>query len=151
MAGYLADRVTRRFRGGRMAFAACAALVSIPLWLGVLFAGNVVLLLAANVVLYGLAIMWVGPAAADIHDIAGPRLRGLGIGIFFSIVNLVAYGLGSPLIGRINDILGATTDPAQMRLSLLVCPAACALSALLLWLGSRARATASEAAPRPVS
>jgi MFS family permease len=143
MAGYLADRLTRRFRGGRMAFAACAALLSIPLWLGLLFASNFVVLLAVNVVLYGLAIMWVGSAAADIHDIAGPSLRGLGIGIFFSIVNLVSYGAGAPLIGRLNDVLGVTTDPARMRLSLLVCPAACLVSALLLWLGSRARGAAS--------
>lgn len=65
--------------------------------------------------------------------------RGLAIGIFFSIVNIVAYGFGGPLIGRISDILGVAKNPDQMRLSLLVCPIACALGAMLLWMGSKAR------------
>ena len=143
MGGYFADRFSRSFRGGRMAFTACAALVSVPLWLALLFTNQMIGLLLLNVMLYGLAIMWVGPAAADIHDIAGPNLRGLGIGIFFSVANLLAYGIGAPLIGRINDNLGVMAHPEQMRVSLLVCPVACALSALLLWLGSRAKAAST--------
>jgi MFS family permease len=142
LGGYYADRFSRRFRGGRMAFTACAALASIPLWLGLLYANNLMVLLLLNVVLYGLALMWVGPATADIHDIAGPNLRGLGIGIFFSIANIAAYGIGSPLIGKLSDALGVATNPEQMRIALLVCPAACALSAVLLWMGSRAREAA---------
>ncbi|MCU1229242.1 MAG: hypothetical protein JWO97_2126 [Acidobacteria bacterium] len=142
LGGYYADRFSRKFSGGRMAVTACAALASIPLWLGLLYINNLVVLLLLNVVLYGLALMWVGPAAADIHDIAGPNLRGLGIGIFFSIANIAAYGIGSPLIGKLSDVLGVVTNPEQMRIALLVCPAACALSALLLWMGSRARAEA---------
>ena len=110
-----------------MAFTAWAAAASIPLWLIVLFANNLMLIVIVNAVLYGLAILWVGPATADIHDIAGPKLRGLGIGIFFSIVNLVAYGAGAPIIGRISDKLGVATDASQMRVALLVCPLACAL------------------------
>jgi MFS family permease len=101
-------------------------------------------LLVVNIVLFGLALMWVAPATADLHEIAGPHLRGLGIGIFFSAVNLVAYAVGSPLIGKLNDRLGVATDPGQMRLALLVCPAACALAAVLLWLGSRAREAGGE-------
>ena len=139
LGGYVSDRFRRLGRGGRMAFSAWAALASIPLWLGLLFVDNVTLLVSLNVVLFGLALMWLAPASADLHEIAGPNLRGLGIGIFFSTVNIVAYGIGSPLIGRLNDQLGVATDPGRMRLALLVCPLACALAALLLWLGSRAR------------
>jgi MFS family permease len=139
LGGYVSDRFRRLGRGGRMAFSSWAALASIPLWLGLLFVDNVTLLVSLNVVLFGLALMWLAPASADLHEIAGPNLRGLGIGIFFSTVNIVAYGIGSPLIGRLNDQLGVATNPGQMRLALLVCPIACALAALLLWLGSRAR------------
>ncbi|MES1240869.1 MAG: MFS transporter [Acidobacteriota bacterium] len=139
LGGYVSDRFRRLGRGGRMAFSAWAALASIPLWLGLLYAGNVTVLVALNVVLFGLALMWLAPASADLHEIAGPNLRGLGIGIFFSTVNIVAYGIGSPLIGKLSDQLGVAADPGRMRLALLVCPAACALAALLLWLGSRAR------------
>jgi MFS family permease len=141
--GYHSDRFSRRFAGGRMAFTALAAAISVPLWLAVLFANNLTLVVIVNIVLYGLALMWVGPATADVHDIAGPHLRGLAIGIFFSIVNIVAYGFGGPLIGRLSDVLGVAKNPDQMRISLLACPIACALGALLLWMGSRAKRLSS--------
>ena len=139
LGGYFSDRVSRKLRGGRMAFTSLAALASVPLWLGLLFTNQLTVLVAVNVALYALAILWVGPATADVHDLAGPHLRGLAIGIFFSIVNLGAYFVGSPLIGLFSDRLGVATNPEMMRYSLLVCPAACALGALLLWLGSRVR------------
>ena len=139
LGGFFSDRVSRRLRGGRMAFTAAAAALSVPLWVALLFVDDLMALLVVNVVLYALAILWVGPATADVHDLAGPHLRGLGIGVFFSTVNIVAYGIGSPLIGRISDALGVSTNPEMMRYSLLVCPIACAAGALLLWMGSRAR------------
>jgi MFS family permease len=135
--GYASDRFRRFGKGGRMLFSTCAALASIPLWLALLFSDNTALLLILNFVLFGLALSWLGPAAADVHDIAGPHLRGLGIGIYFSTVNIVAYGVGSPVIGKLNDWLGASTAPLQMRYSLLICPVACVLAAALLWRGSR--------------
>jgi len=140
--GYFSDRLRRVLPGGRMAFTSTTALLSVPLWLALLFANDIRTLLAINVVLYALAILWVGPATADVHDMAGPHLRGIAIGIFFSTVNIIAYGIGSPLIGKLSDALGVATNPEQMRYSLLVCPIACAIGALLLWMGSRARATA---------
>src|SRR5882672_7817973 len=66
------------------------------------------------------------------------NLRGLGIGIYFSTVNIFTYGIGSPLIGKLSDVFGVSSRPGLMRYSLLVCPAACALSALMLWRGSQA-------------
>jgi MFS family permease len=144
LGGFFSDRFSRIFSGGRMAFTATAALVSVPLWFLLLFVNNIVLLVIVNIVLYALALMWVGPATADVHDLAGPHLRGLAIGIFFSTVNIFAYGIGSPLIGKLSDVLGVATAPEQMRLSLLICPVACVLGALLLWMGSRARAREQE-------
>jgi MFS family permease len=130
--GVLSDRFSRLTRGGRMAFTAAAAVLSIPLWIGVLFAGNLMLAFGLNVVLYACALMWVGPATADVTDIAGPNLRGLAIGIFFSIMNITAYFIGSMTIGKLSDVYG-------LRMALLLCPAACAAGAVLLWMGSRAR------------
>jgi MFS family permease len=143
LAGYFSDRFGRLFGGGRLAFTAAAATASVPLWLALLFANNLATLLAVNIVLYALAILWVGPATADVHDLAGPHLRGLAIGIFFSAVNIAAFGLGSPLIGKVSDLLGVATDAQQMRYSLLLCPIACAIGAALLWMGSRARSVAA--------
>jgi MFS family permease len=139
LGGYFSDRFRGWGPGSRMAFSALAALVSVPLWLGLLFGKDLGLLMALSIPLYGLALIWLAPAIADLHEIAGPHLRGLGIGIFFSVVNIMAYLVGSPLIGRLSDVLGVAAAPGRMRLALLVCPIACALAALLLWLGSRAR------------
>jgi MFS family permease len=136
--GYISDRLRRFGKGGRMLFSMWAALLSVPLWLILLFNYNTPLLLVLNSLLFGLALSWLGPAAADVHDITGPHLRGLGIGIYFSTVNIAAYGIGSPLIGKLSDLLGVSTTPVMMRYSLMVCPLACALSALMLWKGNRA-------------
>ncbi len=132
LGGYFSDRFRRISPGGRMAFTAAAAAVSVPLWIGLLTITNLPLLVAVNVVLYGLALMWVGPATADVTDIAGPHLRGLAIGIFFSLVNISAYLVGSMTIGKLSDLYG-------LQNALLICPVACAIGAVLLWMGSRAR------------
>jgi MFS family permease len=145
LGGYFSDRVSRMLRGGRMAFTSAAALASVPLWIAMLFLDNLAVIVPVNIVLYALAILWVGPATAEVHDIAGPRLRGIAIGVFFSIVNITAYGLGGPIIGKLSDLLGVAANPEQMRYSLLVCPVACALGALLLWMGSKARERAHPA------
>lgn len=137
LGGYMADRLRRRGRGGRMLFSACAALLAIPFWLALLFSNSLWALLLANFVLLGLSLIWLGPAAADVHEIAGPKLRGLGIGIYFFAVNIAAYAIGAPLIGKINDLLGAAQNPTGMRYALLVSPLACAFSSLLLWYGSK--------------
>lgn len=137
LGGYVSDRLRRVGRGGRMLFSACAAAFSVPLWLALLFSDNLMVLAFVNFILLGLALMWVGPAAADVHEIAGPHLRGLGIGIYFFTVTVAAYGIGALLIGKLNDWAGVTANPQMMRYTLLVCPTASALGALCLWLGSR--------------
>jgi MFS family permease len=135
--GHLADKFRRFGRGGRMLFGALAALIAVPFWLLFIFSGNLLLLLIANLVLLALSLVWLGPAAADVHDIAGPELRGLGIGVYFFAV-IIAYGIGSLVIGQVNDWLGATTAPLNMRFSMLLCPLACLVAAVSLWRGYRA-------------
>ena len=132
--GYLADKFLRFGRGGRMLFAGLAALIAVPFWLLFIFSGNLLLLLIANLVLLALSLVWLGPAAADVHDIAGPQLRGLGIGVYFFAV-ILAYGIGSMIIGQVNDWLGVTTTPLNMRFSMLLCPLACLVAAISLWRG----------------
>jgi predicted MFS family arabinose efflux permease len=136
LGGYLADRFRRFGRGGRMLFGALAALIAVPFWLLFIFSGNLLLLLIANLVLLALSLVWLGPAAADVHDIAGPELRGFGIGVYFFAV-IIAYGIGSLVIGQVNDWLGAATAPLNMRFSMLLCPLACLVATLSLWRGYR--------------
>ena len=74
---------------------------------------------------------------ADVHEISGPHLRGLGIGVFLCLVHVLSYGVGAPLMGKVNDLLGAATNPGVMRYGFLISPLSCAIAAVLLWRGSK--------------
>jgi MFS family permease len=137
LGGYLSDRL-RRFRpGGRMLLGSAASLIAVPFWFVLLFSYNVPLLLVANFILLGLSLIWIAPAMADVHDISGPHLRGLGIGTFLFLAHVLAYGIGAPLMGKVNDLLGATTNPGVMRYGFLISPISCVVAAVILWRGSR--------------
>ena len=120
-----------------MLYGAIVAILCVPFWAILLTTDSVYLILLANLFLLFLALAWFGASTADVTEISGLNLRGLGIAIFFFFVNISAYFIGSNLIGKLNDYLGATENPQMMRYSLLVCPIACLLSAVCLWFGSR--------------
>jgi MFS family permease len=138
LGGFLSDRMRRHGPGGRMRLGWIASLCAIPFWIMLLFSSNVPVLLIANYILLGLSLIWIAPAMADVHELTGPYLRGLGVGVFVCLIHVVAYGIGSPLIGLLNDLLGAATNPGVMRYTFLVNPICCILAAILLRRGSRA-------------
>ena len=135
--GMIADRVREKVKGGRMVVTAAAASICAVLWTVFLSVEMLPVKIGCYFLLAGLGLIWLGPGAADVHDIVGPRLRGLGVGVYFFTVNIIGYGVGPPLIGRLNDIAGAGQNPAAMTIGLIVCPIACAVAALMLFLGSR--------------
>lgn len=137
--GVLADRFQARAVGGRLLFTALLALLCAPLWLLLLRAQSVPFVLIPFALLMALGLSWLGPAAADMQDLVAPRHRGLGIGVYFFVVNVLASGLGQPIIGAISDHLHVGAEPWRMRQSLLVCPAAALLSAVLLLLARASR------------
>lgn len=135
--GAIADRFRARSRGGRMQFTALAVLCCAPLWAALLLSGVMPVMIACFFLLSGLNLIWLGPAAADMHDVVGPKLRGLGVGVYFFVVGIIGYGIVPPIIGKLSDALGSAHDPLQMRYAFLVFPISCALGAVLLWLGNR--------------
>lgn len=143
--GVIADWFRLKFDGGRMIYGAILAFLSLVLWLLILFSDNFYLIIPLGFILIFTALAWLGAAAADVTEIAGANLRGLAVAIFFFVVNITAYLIGSNIIGKLNDIAGIVTNPAtkitenaeMMRYTLLVCPLACLLGGLLLLFGSR--------------
>jgi len=121
-----------------MRLGAVASLLAIPFWIVLLFSFNVPLLLAAQAILLALSLMWIAPSMADVHDMTGPHLRGLGVAVFVCLVNIAAYAVGSPLIGKLSDILGAATNPGVMKYAFLVSPISCIFASIILWRGSKA-------------
>ena len=136
LGGVLSDRLRESGPGGRMRLGSVAALFAVPFWIMLLFANSVPLLLVANFILLGFSVIWIAPSMADVHEMTGPYLRGLGVGVFICLVNIAAYGIGSPLIGKLNDLFGAATNPGVMRYGFLVSPICCVLASILLWRGS---------------
>ena len=65
--GRIADFWRVRHPGGRMRFAAACAAACAPLWLILLFAPGLVPAAIAYVLLLGLGLAWLGPAAADVE------------------------------------------------------------------------------------
>lgn len=137
LGGFLSDRMRQHGPGGRMRLGWIASLLAIPFWIMLLFSSSVPLLLVANYILLGLSLIWIAPSMADVHEMTGPHLRGLGVGVFICLVHIAAYAIGSPLIGKLNDVLGAATNPGVMRYSFLVSPISCILAAIFLRRGSR--------------
>ncbi len=133
--GAIADRFRRKWHRGRMLYGALLSIISIPFWLLLIFTDNIYLILLSNFVLLMAGLGWLGAAAADVTELAGINLRGLGISIYFFSVNITAYLIGSNLIGFLNDKFGATENPSMMRYALLICPISCLLSAICLLFG----------------
>ena len=143
--GAIADWFRQRFPGGRMLYGAILCLISLVLWLLILFTDNFLLIIPAGFVLLFAALAWLGAAAADATEIAGANLRGLAVAVYFFSVNIFAYIIGANLIGKLNDVAqivtdsktGITANAEMMRYTLLVCPVSCLLGAICLFVGSR--------------
>ena len=144
--GRLADAWRARTPGGRLRFSATAALICVPLWVGMLRAPSFGVALVFLAPLLAAALVWLGPAAADLAEMVSPRDRGLAVGLYFLGVNAVGYGLGPPALGGLAERLGSAADPTKVGDALLVCPVACVVAAGLLLVGARRRESASAAA-----
>lgn len=137
LGGWIADKINAKRPGGRMIFSAIVALLSMPLWFILLYSHNIVFQFIIVGVLLGLSLSWLGAAAADVNDIAGPHLRGLAVGLYFFIVNAIGYGIAPVVYGKINDVTNVMQQPELMRYTLLLSPAACVISAVVLYISSR--------------
>ena len=135
--GAIADWFKRKSKGGRMFYGAILSAVSLVLWLTILFTDNFSIIIPAGFILLFAALAWLGAAAADATEISGANLRGLAVAVYFFTVNIFAYIIGANLIGKLNDILGATANPQMMRYALLVCPISCACAAICLFVGGK--------------
>lgn len=150
--GVAADAMQRRWPGGRLLFGAAAAAGTALAWFVLLNAGSVPVAIGACGVAMALGLAWLGPASADVQDLVAPEHRGTAISTYYLVVNAIGFGVGPPLIGAINDAIGAATDPGLLASSLLVCPVAASLGALVLLGGARSRASNGiDGIPAPAS
>lgn len=137
LGGWFADKFRMKREGGRMLFSSLLAFICIPIWFLILFVPNIIFQFICISILLGLALAWLGPASADVNDLAGPNLRGLAVGMYFFVVNVIGYGIAPPLYGKINDLLNVTQNPSVMKTTLILSPVACLIAGVLLYTGSK--------------
>jgi MFS family permease len=135
--------------GGRLRFAAVAALVAAPLSYFAIglprgtAATAIVLLMGA----YGLWQMYYGLVYAAIQDLVGPALRGTAMAVYFLIMYLCGGAFGPLLVGSLSDHFakiaageGALPEEARafgLHAAMYVIPAMSLVLAAVLWLGAR--------------
>jgi MFS transporter, Spinster family, sphingosine-1-phosphate transporter len=136
-AGWLSDRLRRRGPGGRMRFTALLSLAAAPLWIWMLNTRTLDVALVIYAVLTTISLGFLGPSSADVQDRVGPNQRGIAAALSIFCGNLLGSVIGPPIIGKLSDVLNVTAHPEMRRLSLLVCPAAALLSALVIYAASR--------------
>jgi MFS family permease len=113
-AGWLADRLAQRDRRWFAWLPAISFLVSIPFWVGLLWAPTwqLALLFAAGPML--LNNMYLAPALAIVQNAVPPARRTVSGAVLLFVLNLVGLGVGPPYVGRIADAMDAAHGKASL-------------------------------------
>ncbi len=103
--GLLADRLTRRWPGGRMILSAVMFFVAAPLTYLAIDVGPGRPLAFSIPMALGVAAMYVYYAAtySTIQDLVEPSLRGVAMATYFCAMYLLGASLGPVLMGKLSD------------------------------------------------
>jgi MFS family permease len=135
LGGVWADRWRRSQGGARFYVGVCAAILPLPLVVGVLATGSTSLAFALAIAANGLTSLWIGPGASTVQDLVAPRVRGTAAAAYLLVVTFVGLALGPYTIGRLSVAWG------DLRLAMLAVLVVNPLAALLLLIGARRLAT----------
>lgn len=106
-AGFIADRVARRFPGALAWLPAIGFLLATPLQILGYTVGGVapaLALLAAGMLAQ---YLYLGAMYAIAQGVSPPRIRATSAAILILVVNLIGYGFGPPVVGWLSDTLAA--------------------------------------------
>ena len=135
-AGWLADRLVRRYPNALAWLPALGFFIATPFYLVGYMMPNIWVALPFLIVGAVTHYFYLGCMYATTQGIVQPRLRATATAVLLFIVNLLGYGLGPPVIGALSDFL------ANMHMGTLgVAPTLCEGAAAT---GNAACAAASE-------
>lgn len=137
--GALADQWQQRSPNGRSLFIATLGGLAAVAWVVLLRGPTGAPLVAAYAVLAFTGLGWLGPAAAEVQARVPAELRGLGIAVYFLVVNLLGYGIAPLVIAAVSD------RTAQLGQALLILPICCVAAGLVLALPAVARGRSNVA------
>ena len=122
--GYVADRVQKRLKYGRILVMACAFLAAAPFLLVAIQSEEKWMVLAGFFVSMFFMSWYHGPTTAVLHDLTPQRAHATAVGVYMFATQLVG-ALGPLLIGRISDM-------SDLQIGLQAATAVMVFGALLL-------------------
>ena len=142
----------RTRNGGRLRFAAAAALVAAPIAYAAirLPSGHAGVAVGLLMIAYGLWQMYYGLTYAAIQDVVGPALRGTAMAIYFLVMYLCGGAFGPLALGALSDRLaGGTGEAARaagLHQAMYAIPALSLMLAIVLWCAARSVTPSRELA-----
>ncbi len=132
--GFLADRVRHYTQRGKLYIGLAAAVLSIPIGMGLLLTENVIIAYILNFLFSVISSSWVGPAASTINDLVLPRMRAVASAFYILMVTFIGLALGPYIMGRISDSLteSGLSSAASLQQGMLWGLASLAFAALAL-------------------
>jgi MFS family permease len=131
LGGLWADRWRRTQVAARFYIGLVAALLPLPIVVGMLATDSTPLALVLGIVGNAATSMWIGPGVSTVQDLIAPRVRATATAAYLLVVTFIGLALGPYTIGRLSVALG------DLRLAMLIALAANPAAALLLLLAAR--------------
>ena len=135
--GLLAERLGRRDARWRVYVPALACMFCCPLYLLFLLVPSI----AASLFWLLLATLctsaYIGPAFAVYQSVSKVRMRAFASATFLFFGNLIGLGIGSALVGWLNDHLHARYGDLAIRYSLIAPSVTALLGGMLFWVAAR--------------
>jgi len=119
--GFLSDRLSRRWRNGRMLLLALTGILTLP------FAVAAPLVENANLAVYLLipstffATFTTGAGPSAMQELMPNKMRGIASAVMIFVVSIIGLGLGPSAIAFMTDFI--LQDESQLRYSIAVVPA----------------------------
>jgi MFS family permease len=120
--GVWADRWRQNNPVARLYVGIAAALLPLPLVIGLLTTDSIALAFALAVVANVGTSMWIGPGASTVQDLIAPHLRATASAAYLLVVTFIGLALGPYTIGRLSVGLGDLRS--AMLVALVVNPVA---------------------------
>ena len=127
--GRMADRLQRRWRGGRVLVSGAGFVLGAPVCAALLLVHDLRWFAPLILATYFLYTWYNGPLAAVILDVVPPAVQASVLGAFVLFSHLAGDALAPPLIGYLSDRTG------DLRTAMLLLPAVGLLGGLVILIG----------------
>jgi MFS family permease len=135
--GYLADRLTKRYAGGRLMAAGIGFLLAAPTLTLALLSASIWVFLPFFLLTGALLNVYSGPLNAAMQDTVPPAIRASAIALAFMLAHLFGDLAAPSIVGGISYLLDPSTESKLAEAMLITGPAALVIAGIIGIWGSR--------------